>query len=71
MDPLSGYCGLYIEFKRSRSEKLAPEQEAYRDYLISAGYGWARCDSGAQAVEVITAYMEGRFDGHMPTMDVP
>ncbi len=61
LDQYSDYAGLYIEFKRSKSEKLSPEQHEYKHYLTAAGYAWARCDSGQQAVEVVTAYMNGTF----------
>lgn len=55
------YHGLYIEMKRSAKDHLKPEQVAYRDYLISAGYAYARCNSGQEAIAVIEAYMMGRF----------
>ena len=53
------YHGAYIEMKRTRGGKMAPEQVAWRDYLVSAGYAHARADGWDQARAFLEWYCSG------------
>jgi hypothetical protein len=56
--PSGGLHGLYIEFK-SAVGKCTPEQIAFGEYAVSAGYGWIVCRTVEQAVEAVERYLEG------------
>ena len=56
------YHGLYIEFKRPKSEgkaigKLSPEQEKWRDFLVLNNFSHFVAYDYLQAVEVLLRYL--------------
>lgn len=58
--PTPAFSGLFIEMKRVGGAKPTPEQVAFRDYLLAAGY-WASVNYGAaSAIEEIEHYLADR-----------
>lgn len=55
--PRKGYHGLFIELKRTRREKPAPEQMEWLDRLAEQGYQSAICHGCDSAIETITNYL--------------
>lgn len=66
--PSSGWHGLYIEFKKPALKPkkdgskggVSDEQQEFRDYVRSVGYGWVVCYTWREAVEVVKAYINYR-----------
>lgn len=57
--PVGKYHGLAIELKTARG-RLTPEQQGWLDRLNNNDYLARVCYSGAEAIALATAYMEGR-----------
>lgn len=52
------HYGLFIEMKkRGSNQRLKPNQIAYRDYLIGAGYQHNVCYNADEAMNVILEYL--------------
>ncbi len=56
--PSNGLHGLYIEFKAGRND-CTPEQLAFGEAALEAGYGWCVCRSVDEAMEAVSRYLEG------------
>lgn len=59
-----GKChGLFIELKRQRGGRIAPEQTSWLEELMKQGYSVAICKGWKSAADVILNYLEGNEDG--------
>jgi hypothetical protein len=56
--PKGGFCGLYIELKRSKGGTLSPEQKDFGNYLNGAGYKWIVAHGAREAVQIIKDYLQ-------------
>lgn len=56
--PSRGYHGLYIEFKKAKTGKLAPEQIVWADYLKNNGFAYFVCYDYISAVNVVLEYLQ-------------
>lgn len=56
--PRNGYCGLFIEMKRSdlRGDKLRPEQQEWMDRLNSVGFKSIVCWGADEAIAALMDY---------------
>lgn len=66
----SGYAGLWIELKKPRHlfpstararAAVSQEQRAWLQRMAAAGFATAVCYGSGEAIETITAYLEGRW----------
>jgi hypothetical protein len=53
---IGSYHGLFIEMKVGKNT-LTPEQQSFRDYLWTHGYGYTVCYSWEQAKNAIISYL--------------
>lgn len=59
-----GKChGLFIELKRQRGGRIAPEQTSWLEELMKQGYSVAICKGWQSATEIILNYLEGKENG--------
>lgn len=55
--PRGGYHGLYIEMK-DFGEKLKPEQEAWKSFVLGQGYYHVTCYGSLQAIQELKNYLQ-------------
>ena len=54
------YSGLYVELKRVKGGRIEPEQQEWREHLISQGYQHHFCKGADAAWKVILEYLKGK-----------
>lgn len=59
--PMGGFCGLWIELKRSGGKKPSPEQVATLQALAKAGNAAYSCQGSSAAIRIIEAYLKGEI----------
>lgn len=59
IDHTSAYHGLYVELKRTRGGTVSPEQRGWHEALRAQGYRVVVARGAAEAIAVITQYLEG------------
>lgn len=55
--PRGGFCGLYIELKRTKGGKTTGAQEEWLEGLAQAGHYTALCKGADEAIAVLQKYL--------------
>jgi hypothetical protein len=59
-----GYAGLWLEMKRTRGGRVAPEQRQWHTALLAAGYDVRVCRGWVEAATAILIYLGERPDAY-------
>jgi hypothetical protein len=62
--PARGFCGLWLEMKRTRGGRVAPEQRQWHTALLAAGYDVRVCRGWVEAATAILIYLGERPDAY-------
>jgi hypothetical protein len=62
--PARGFCGLWLEMKRTRGGRVAPEQRQWHIALLAAGYDVRVCRGWVEAATAILIYLGERPDAY-------
>jgi len=52
------FHGLFIEMKKSKKEKLNPDQIKMKNKLSAQGYAVTRADNSEEAIDIIKSYLQ-------------